>query len=57
MTAFTTGFALIPLALKGGKPGNEIQSLIAASYSWWIAVYNLAKSGGDTVCVLATTES
>ncbi|MCE7990836.1 MAG: efflux RND transporter permease subunit [Roseivirga sp.] len=29
MTAFTTGLALIPLTLKGGQPGNEIQSPMA----------------------------
>ncbi|GGF49765.1 efflux RND transporter permease subunit [Echinicola rosea] len=29
MTTFTTGLALIPLALKAGEPGNEIQSPMA----------------------------
>ncbi len=29
MTAFTTGLALIPLVIKGGEPGNEIQSPMA----------------------------
>jgi CzcA family heavy metal efflux pump len=29
MTAFTTGLALLPLAMKGGQPGNEIQSPMA----------------------------
>lgn len=29
MTAFTTGLALIPLVVKGGEPGNEIQSPMA----------------------------
>ena len=29
MTALSAGLALIPLALAGGKPGNEIQRLMA----------------------------
>ena len=29
MTAFTTALALIPLAVSGGLPGNEIQSPMA----------------------------
>jgi multidrug efflux pump subunit AcrB len=29
MTALTAVFALIPLALRGGQPGNEIQSPMA----------------------------
>jgi Cu/Ag efflux pump CusA len=30
MTALTAGLALIPLVLRGGEPGNEIQSPMAS---------------------------